>query len=295
MKRSAATLMIVLSGCLWGTMGLFVHALNGIGISSMQMVEIRAIVTAGVLFLGLGIIKPSLLKIRLQDSWCFVGTGILSVVFFNFCYFSTIENSSMSVAAVLLYTSPVFVMLLSRLLFKELFTLRKWIALMLAIGGCVLVSGLLIGIPPLSPVGFLTGIGAGFGYALYSVFSRYALRLGYSGWTVTAYTFLFAAIGGGFLTDFSGIFNALQTAPIPTTGFFLLFATITTLLPYLFYTFGLQHVENSKAAVIVSIEPVVASLLGLTRGEYPDLVTIIGIVCILGAVILISYQHKKRE
>ena len=166
MKRPVATLLIVLSGGLWGTMGLFVHALNSIGISTMQMVEIRAIVTALILFIGLSITKPSLLKIRLRDSWCFVGTGIFSVVFFNFCYFSTIENSSMSVAAVLLYTSPIFVMLLSHLLFKERFTPRKGIALLLAIVGCILVSGLLIGIPPLSPFGFLTGIGAGFGYAL---------------------------------------------------------------------------------------------------------------------------------
>jgi len=295
MKKHISTVCILLAGCLWGTMGLFVHRLNTVGINTMQMVEIRAIVTAVLLFVILGIFKPALLKIRLRHIWCFMGTGILSVVFFNFCYFTTIENSSMAVAAVLLYTSPVFVMLLSRLLFKETLTAKKWIALALAVGGCVLVSGLLSGNDPLTAFGFLTGIGAGFGYALYSVFSRYAIRYGYSGWTITAYTFLFAAVGGAFLTDFNGIGAALQTAPLSLSGFFILFAAVTTLFPYLFYTAGLQQVENSKAAVIVSIEPVVAALLGLLRGEYPAPITVVGIICILTAVFLLSYQKPKSK
>lgn len=293
--RKLATVFVILSGCLWGTMGLFVHALNAVGISAMQMVEIRAVATTVLLFLLLGIVRPALLKINLRHLWCFAGSGIVSVVFFNFCYFTTIENSSMSVAAVLLYTSPVFVMLLSRFLFKEALNAKKWIALALAVGGCVLVSGLLSGDAPLSLVGFLTGIGAGLGYALYSIFSRYAIQYGYSGWTITAYTFLFAAIGGALFTDFGGIIQPLCETPLATTGFFILFAAVTTLLPYLFYTTGLAHIENSKAAVIVSIEPVVASLLGLTRGEYPSPITIVGIVCILGAVLLLSYEKPKNK
>lgn len=295
MKRHLSVLLIIAAGCLWGTMGLFVHTLNGMGITTMQMVEIRAIVTAVVLFSGISICRPSLLKIRLRHIWCFAGAGILSIVFFNFCYFATIEKTSMSVAAVLLYTSPVFVMLLSWALFRERFNVKKWIALILAVGGCVLVSGLLTGSAPLTLSGFLTGIGAGFGYALYSIFSRFAIRYGYSGWTITAYTFLFAAIGGAVLTDFGGIVRVISVSPIQTLLFFIVFAAVTTLLPYVAYTFGLQHTENSKAAVIVSIEPVVAALLGLTRGEYPDLITVCGIICILTAVVLLGYEPTKKQ
>ncbi len=295
MKKHLPSLLILLAGCLWGSMGLFVHTLNGVGITAMQMVEIRAIVTAIIMFIALGICKPSLLKVKLRHLWCFVGTGILSVVFFNFCYFSTIEKASMSVAAVLLYTSPIFVMLLSRLLFREAFTGKKWLALLLAFCGCLLVSGILSGKTQLSGIGFLTGIGAGFGYALYSIFSRYAIQYGYSGWTITAYTFLFAAIGGAFLTDFGQIVTALSTGCISLAAFFVFFAAITTLLPYITYTAGLQHTDNSKAAVLASIEPVVATLLGLiVYKEIPSLITFIGILLVLSAVVLLSVPPKQK-
>ncbi len=296
MKKHAPSLLILLAGCLWGSMGLFVHTMEDAGLSNMQMVELRAAITTIVLFSALAIIKPTLLRIKLRHIWCFLGTGILSVVFFNYCYITTISASSMAVAAVLLYTSPIFVMLLSRLLFKEKLTAKKWIALCLAFAGCLLVSGIVSGSNELSLSAFLFGIGSGFGYALYSIFSRFAIQYGYSGWTITAYTFLFAAIGGAFLTDFSGIFAAFQTSGIKIGGLFLLFAAITTLLPYLFYTIGLQYTENSKAAVIVSIEPVMAAILGLlVYREIPSPVSFIGILLVLSAVLLLSMPAKVQK
>ena len=48
----------------------------------------------------------NLFKIKLRDLWCFAGTGLLSIVFFNLCYFKEITITSLSVAAILLYTAP---------------------------------------------------------------------------------------------------------------------------------------------------------------------------------------------
>ncbi len=288
-RKRMSLFLILLAGCLWGTMGFFVHTLNSMGITAMQMVEIRTVLTTLLLFAVLGICKPALLKIKWRHIWCFAGNGICSIVLFNFCYFRTIQNASISVAAVLLYTSPIFVMLLSRLFFKEPFTRKKWSALALAFVGCVLVSGALSGDASLSVGGFLIGITAGFGYALYSIFSRCSIRYGYTDWTITAYTFLFAALGGAVFTDFSQITVALSVNTLPRSAFLLVFAIVTTLLPYITYTAGLRHVENGKAAVIASIEPVVATILGaFLYHEIPSPVTLLGIVAVLTAVILLS-------
>lgn len=293
--KKLSVLLIIVAGCLWGTMGIFVHTLEDAGISSMLMVVVRAAITAAVLFLGIGVWKPSLLRVSPRHLWCFFGTGICSVVFFNYCYIQTIAATSLSVAAVLMYTSPIFVMILSRLLFKESFTARKWLALCLALSGCLLVSGVLSGNAPLTPLGFLTGIGSGFGYGLYSIFSRYAMRYGYSGWIITAYTFLFAAVGGAVFCDFTPLLTAVQTCGSLILWFFLLFAAITTLLPYLCYTFGLQHTDSSKAAVIVSVELVVAALIGfLVYHEIPSFSTAIGILLVLAAVATASLPTKTK-
>lgn len=75
----------------------------------------------------------------------FLGTGLCSIVFFNICYFTAIQLTTLSMAAILLYTAPSIVMVLSILLFKEAFTPVKALCLVLAFAGCVLVSGLGVG------------------------------------------------------------------------------------------------------------------------------------------------------
>ena len=111
--KKAAPFLILLAGILWGSMGLFVRTLNGQGLASMGIVSLRAIVTAVSMLIFLLIFDRRYLQIKIRDIWCFFGTGILSIIFFNYCYFSAITLTSMSVAAVLLYTAPAIVMVLS--------------------------------------------------------------------------------------------------------------------------------------------------------------------------------------
>ena len=168
-KSSAALggLFVVLAGCLWGTTGLFIKELNMAGLTSMQICELRAAITALVMLLLTVCIKPSLLRIRLRDIWIFLGSGVGSILFFNYCYFNAIQASGMAVAATLLYTSPVFVMLLSLPLFGEKITGRKVVSLIMTVAGCVLVSGVFAAGSSFTKEGVLYGIGAGFGYALH--------------------------------------------------------------------------------------------------------------------------------
>lgn len=260
--KKTAPIMIILAGTLWGSMGLFVRKLNAAGLHSMEIVSLRSVVTTLLMGIFLLCYRKELFKIRIRDLWCFVGTGVFSIVFFNYCYFKTMTFSSLSVAAVLLYTAPSFVMLFSFFLFGEKFTKTKVTALFLALAGCVLVTGILSDTRSLTVSGILTGLGAGIGYALYSVFCRYALERGYHTFTILFYTFLMASLGGIPLTDWRQIGNVAFTDPM-RIGFVFVFVMVSTVLPYLLYTAGLQYVENGKASILASIEPVVATLIGI--------------------------------
>lgn len=293
--KKFAPLFIILAACLWGTMGLFVRKLNDLGLSSMEIVEIRSILTTIVLFCYTAIRDRKLLKIKARNIWPLAASGIFSIVFFNFCYFSTITRMNLSAAAILLYTSPIFVMLLSLIFFREKITLRKVLALVLAFAGCCLVSGIATASVPLSAGGILLGLGSGFGYALYSILSRVSLNQGMHSITITNFTFLFATIGGAFFTDFKKIIDAFAQHGIALLGFLILYAVVTTVLPYLLYTTGLSYVENGPASVMASIEPVVATLLGaLVFSEMPSISAIIGMVLVLGALALLSLRRKER-
>ena len=197
----------------------------------------------------------------------------------------------LSTAAILLYTSPVWIMLMSVLFFREKMDRRKVIALVLAFAGCVLVSG--ISGDGMTLTGLLVGLGSGIGYGLYSILGTIALRK-YSPYTVTAYTFIFAAVGSWIICRPGDMFNKFSGAP--DLGFLVFFcfltALITAVIPFLAYTLGLERVEASKAGIIATIEPVVATILGfIFFSETITLLSGLGIVLVLAAVIILNSKH----
>ena len=117
--KKFAWIFVLAAGILWGTIGIYVKKLNAAGLNSMDIVAIRAALTAAVLFLCLLIYKRQLLAIKLRDIWCFIGTGVLSIVFFNYCYFRAMTLIPLSIAAILLYTAPAFVFLCQRCCLKK--------------------------------------------------------------------------------------------------------------------------------------------------------------------------------
>lgn len=294
-KNKLSVLLILIAGILWGCIGLFVRSLNSWGISSMEIVELRAFVTAIAMLIVLLIYDRSLLKIKLKDFWCFIGTGILSILFFNFCYFKAIELASLSVAAVLLYTAPAIVMVLSFFLFKEKFNKRKIVSLVMTFVGCVFVTGFVGSDKPLSFGSILVGLGAGLGYALYSIFSRYALERGYSTFTITFYTFFIASIGALFISDTKLVISTISV-DIVRVVVAVAFGIVSTVLPYLCYTLGLKNVENGKASIIASIEPVTATILGIIIFSEPITFTgILGVVLVIVALVICNVSPKKSE
>lgn len=292
MKRFAP-LLIILAGCLWGTMGLFVRQLNTLGLGSMEIVEIRSVLAVLILFPCTAAKRPALLKIQRKNLPALAGSGVLSIVFFNYCYFTTIARLNLSAAAILLYTSPIFVMLMSLIFFREKLTTRKVFSLLLAFSGCCLVSGVASSTASIRPFSVLLGLGSGFGYALYSIFSRVSLNQGLSSITITNYTFLFASIGGAFFTDFPALCSILAGSGLPLLGFLVLYCIVTTVLPYLLYTAGLSYVENGPASVMATVEPVVATLLGLVVfSEIPTISSFIGMTLVLAALVLLSLGDR---
>ena len=294
-SRAFGPALILLAGIFWGSMGLFVRTLARYGFGSIQITSVRLTVAAVFFCLLLLWKEPGGFRLRRRDIPLFLALGIASVLFFTVCYFTAIDMMPLATAAILLYTSPIWVMLLSILVFKEKLSGRKLLALALAFGGCVLVSGTAGG--GLSLKGLLIGLGAGLGYGLYSILGTIALRR-YSPYTVTAYTFVIAAVGSWFISHPADILTKVGAAPSPVGlfFFFLLTAMVTAVVPYLSYTLGLQTVEASKAAILATIEPLVAAVLGvLAFREALSISALLGILLILSAVVLLNLSGSKNK
>lgn len=294
-NRNMGPVLIVLAGCFWGSMGLFVRNLTAAGFSAIQIAAIR-ITLAALFFAALQLVKDRAgFRISLRDLPLFLGLGIGSVLLFTVCYYTAMTMMSLSTAAILLYTSPIWIMLMSALFFKEAMNGRKILALVLAFGGCVLVSG--VSGEAVTPVGLLFGLGAGFGYALYSILGTVALRR-YSPYTVTTYTFLFAAVGSWLICDPKNMLQVFITAKNPSglLLFCCLTALVTAVIPYLTYTLGLRTVEAGKAGILATVEPIVATLVGVFVFDEPlTAFAVIGIILVLAAVVVLNWRRDTVE
>jgi drug/metabolite transporter (DMT)-like permease len=287
MNEGKATLAVIGAGALWGIISIFINHLSAVGLDPIQIGACRAMICAPVVFLLVLKIDRKLLRIDIRDIWIFICMGLGSIVLFSTLYFYTIVNSEASVAVALLYTSPIFIMLLSAIFFKEKITRTKLIALALTFGGCVFVSGIAGGTHHVAFHVLLAGIGSGLFYGLYSIFGKVALKK-YDSLTTTFYTFLIAAIGYIPIGDFK------TAMPIFAEDRSLVFwiigmALLNSVIPYFLYTWGLQRLEPGKAGIFVAVEPLVGCVVGMTLfHESTEALKLIGIAMIIAAIVLLS-------
>lgn len=214
-------------------------------------------------------------------------------MFFNFCYFESIELiGGASVPALLLYTAPIFVMIISLFLFKEKITVRKLLSLVITFTGLILVTGAFSSGEKLSLKAVLLGIGSGLGYSLYSIFGKYLLTK-YDSLTITVWTFIVASLCAvpfsGILTDIS-VFMCRRGIIMS-----VLLAFVSTVLPFLFYTKGLSGTDAGKASILATIEPFIATITGvMVFNEKITAVKVIGMAMILSAIIILNINSKNK-
>lgn len=288
MKAYIHYLYVILAAACWGVIGLFNRILGELGVGVLQRVTIRNFGALLVLTIVFALTRREVFRVKLRHLPLFLGSGLVSVLGLSIVYFQCQMECSLAVAGILLYLAPSFVVLMSAALWKAPITRRKVAALVLALVGCGLVSGLVGGEVTASPRGLLLGVASGFCYATYTIFSHYTLRH-YDSLTMTYWTFVFAGLGSLVFWDTAAI-TAVMTDGRGIAGAMGL-AVIATALPYLFYTKGLEGVESGKASIIANVEPVVGALVGVfVFGEALSLWVIFGIVCVLSGVLLLAKE-----
>ena len=281
------------AGLLWGTAGVWVHRLEAAGLPPLQIVALRMLVAAAAFAAG-AVLLPAgrrALRVPWRDAWCFVGTGVVSIGGFSWCYFETIRTSSLALAVILLYTAPVFVMLFSLAFFRERMTWRKALACAMAMGGVALTAGGAGGgwMGAGGGRALATGLLSGIGYALYSIFGRAALNRGHSSFRVTLWTFLFAAPVMAIAARPAAWADAVRSGGAPVGMAALMLPFAATLLPYLLYTRGLQRISNGKASVLAFAEPLMACLLGVfCLHQRLTVPMAAGIACVFAALCLLA-------
>ena len=288
-----ANAAVLIAGVFWGTSCLFVKSMSALGMNS-GMQAVYKVLIAGLFYVILILLTdPAKLVIRPGDIWIFAVSGLFSMSAFTWLHYYTLIHGQASVSIALLYTAPAFVMLGSAALFKEKLTGKKLAALFLTILGCAFTAGFFsekYSTPPL-----ITGacILAGFLYGTYSILAKYATKR-YHPLTMTTYTFLFAILFTIPFGDLPGSVVLMKQHPV----LILLCLgknVICTVIPYFLYTWGISRIEAGRAAIYVTLDPLVSCALGiLVLGESANLSKILGIFLILSSVILIGRENAAK-
>lgn len=291
-------LMPIISGAMWGSAGIFVRKLTEQGMNSYTVVSVRVILAVLILAVWLGIYDRNLLKIKLKDLWIFVAGGVVGMFGLNICYNFAISELSLSLAAVLLSLSPVFVLFMAAILFKEKITSKKVICMTIAIAGCVLASGVLESASTMrwSVKGIIVGIIGAFFYGLYGIISKTAMERGYHAFTTTFYCLFMVMLVVIPLTNWKLVTNVVVANPIKMSVFLVIHSLCTSVLPYILYTFSIRYIDAGMASILASGEPVAAMIFGVIFfSEIPTVLSVVGIVLVIVALALLSMPDKKRR
>lgn len=291
-------LMPIISGAMWGSAGIFVRKLTELGMNSYTVVSVRVVLAVLILAIWLGIYDRNLLKIKLKDLWIFVAGGVVGMFGLNICYNFAISELSLSLAAVLLSLSPVFVLFMAAILFKEKITSKKVICMTIAIAGCVLASGVLEAASTMrwSVKGIIVGTIGAFFYGLYGIISKTAMERGYHAFTTTFYCLFMVMLVVIPLTNWKLVTDVVVANPVKMSVFLVIHSLCTSVLPYILYTFSIRYIDAGMASILASGEPVAAMIFGVIFfSEIPTVLSVVGIVLVIVALALLSMPDKKRR
>jgi drug/metabolite transporter (DMT)-like permease len=286
--------LVVLASVCWSMSGLFItFVVAGSDVSAGNLAFWREVFTSAVLFAGIRVLKPSLLRVKRRDLPWLVASGGLGMGLLHVTWNMSVVMNGMAVATVLQYNAPFFVAIVSWLVWREPLTRRKVMAVLLAFAGTVLVSQLdwQAG-SQITLTGFWVGLGTAVAFSSISLFSK-KLSGDYDTWTILFYTFVFGAL---ILLPFQVGHWRPQTVTGTAGLAFMGLVLVPSIFGYALYTSGLYRMQSSAAVIAAMLEVPFAALVAfLAFGQRLDAGQILGAVLVVSGVVLLSWSPKAAK
>jgi drug/metabolite transporter (DMT)-like permease len=225
------------------------------------------------------------LSLKGRELMLAVGLGGVGYAAMSGLFFWGLEFMPVGMVAIVLYTYPVLVVVLSAIVLKERVTRYTIMALALSLGGLVLITG--ADPTQVDPRGVAIVLSAAIIYATYITVSRSMLST-IDARVLTAYVLPSAA--ASFLIY--GKITDQLTLPVTTYEWMIVIAlaVAATAVPVFTFFAGLSRIGANRASILSTFEPVITILLGaILLGEVITSINILGGIMVLSGAILV---HK---
>jgi DME family drug/metabolite transporter len=270
---------VLVAAVLWGALGVLGKAAQAEGVAPLEIAFWRAAFGGALFALHALVTRASWPRGR--DLTGTVAFGIAGVSVFYGSYQLAVRDGGASLAAVLLYTAPAFVAVLAWWRFGERPGAREWLAVGVTITGVALVSTSGGGSVDAGVAAIAWGLTAGATYALYYIWGKLVFEQ-YAPAAVYAVAMPVGALG---LLPFVSFGARTQRAWL----LLACMAVASTYFAYLAYAAGLKRLPATRASVIASIEPLVATgLAAVWFDERLGPVAWLGAAMVVGAALTLS-------
>ena len=284
----------IISGILYGSSGIFVRTLTQNGIDATTLLFLRFSIAIPVMVIAILATDKKQLKIKLSDIKLLIITA-MGIIGLNILYNIAMNTISLSIAAVLLSSDPVFVLIIAYLIFKEKITKSKVLSIILVLIGCILTTGLIEGnASNVTGIGIIGGIGAAIFWAIYMMGSKKALENGLHTYTILLYSILINTIVLIPFTSFNQITTFVNADIIGNTIFLILHSTLSFAIPYILLTVSIKYMDSGSASIFTSgAEPLAALIFGmLFYSEIPTILMFSGIILTIIALAILSKSES---
>lgn len=263
-------------------MSIFAVYAYGAGVSVSTLLFLRFLFASALFFGWLALRRESVKIHRRQALSLFCLGGILYTLQ-SLSFFSAVQYIPTSMAALLLYTFPVFVAILSYFVDKEKLRRKTIIAMLISLVGLGMVLGTSFG--GIQPLGVVLALAAALFYSVYIVTGNRVVK-GLSPFATSAYISLFASLSTFLVAQKDGGIDL----SFGVQGWWAISGIVvfSTVLAISTFFRGLQLIGSTKASVLSTLEPVVTfAFSALLLGESFHWLQLLGGAAVLGGAVLI--------
>ena len=287
-------IMVALSAAIAGTLGTFGTILNEAGFTGFQVASTRMLITSITLMAFYPVFFQGAVSLMRVNWKLLLPHSVAGVFGFNMFFFIATEYLGITLAVALLYTAPIWVMILSKLFLSEQSDWVRWGLVICSVIGVVLILNTQGSEINLSAFGLVFGFGSALGYAIYAVLGKIALsklspnQLLFSAFSISIPLLLL------FPQTWQALGQLFQNTEFKVWGSFFAVGWFGTVLINILYMRGLKRISASSATVITTVEPLVATLLAVfVVGEILSITQYLGVALIVLSATLIGLRESK--
>jgi drug/metabolite transporter (DMT)-like permease len=281
------------AAAMWALNGSLARFLLDDGVGALRLAQLRSALSWVILVAVLLAVRPGLLRVERRDVPRLAFLGIAGLALVHATYFFAIDRLEIGVALTIQYLGPLLILLWLRLAHGRRLARGLWGAAVLSVAGCFLVVRA-YDVGGLDWLGLAAAFGAAVTFAIYLVASERAGRR-YEPVTTLAWAF-------GFASLFWLVAQPLWSFPyhrfdsLGNLALGLGVVVVGTLLPFMAMVAAVRHIPASRAAVVATLEPVLAAVFAWAiHGEGLSPVQIGGGLLVVAAVVWIQLQRVIGE